>query len=81
VVYTLGRLAVFLVVAGLLHLIGFRSFALVLIALLVSMPLSFVLLRGPRTAMAQSVQARARRRRAERERLEAALRREEDPGG
>jgi hypothetical protein len=74
VAYTLGRIGVFAAVAGVLYLIGFRNYALVLLALLISMPLSYLVLRRQRTAFADSVSERLERRRAEKESLRAELR-------
>ncbi|MDQ6873789.1 MAG: DUF4229 domain-containing protein, partial [Actinomycetota bacterium] len=58
-VYTAGRLAAFVVVAGLLWLVGFRSWILVLAALLLSMPLSYFGLRRQRLALAGDLERRA----------------------
>lgn len=69
-VYSLGRLAIFLASAALLALVGFRSWVLVLAALLVSMPLSYFVLRGPRAAFAAALERRARERRELRSRLQ-----------
>jgi hypothetical protein len=70
VTYSIGRLVVFLVAAAVLALLGLRSWLLVLAALLVSMPLSYVVLRGPRTAFARQLERHARERRELRARLE-----------
>lgn len=78
-VYTLGRLACFVGVAAVLYLVGFRSWVLVLAALVLSMPLSFVLLRSQRTAFAATLERRAGRRRLERQQLRATLRGEDPP--
>jgi flagellar biosynthesis component FlhA len=86
VVYTAGRLALFLVVAAALYLVGFRApllllLALVismplllLLALVISMPLSYLVLRRQREAFAEQVARKVERRRAEKETLRAALR-------
>jgi hypothetical protein len=74
VVYTAGRFVLFLLVAAALYLVGFRTFALVLLALVISMPLSYVVLRRQREAFAEQVARRVERRRAEKEKLRAALR-------
>jgi len=79
--YTLGRVACFAAVAAVLYLVGFRSWVLAMAALLLSMPLSWVLLRSQRSAFAVAVSHRAERRRAERERLRAALRGDDPPAG
>jgi C4-dicarboxylate-specific signal transduction histidine kinase len=74
VTYTAGRVALFFAVAAVLYLVGFRTFALVLLALVISMPLSYVVLRRQREAFAEQVERRVERRRAEKEKLRAALR-------
>jgi len=79
VVYTLGRLVVFAGCAALLYLVGFRSWALVLVALLVSAVVSFFLLRGPRAAFAGWLTERAAARRQEQERLRELLRGRDEP--
>jgi ABC-type spermidine/putrescine transport system permease subunit II len=70
VTYSIGRLVVFLLVTAVLALLGLRSWLLVLAALLVSMPLSYVVLRGPRTAFARQLERRARERRELRAKLQ-----------
>jgi hypothetical protein len=74
VAYTAGRVALFFTVAALLYLVGFRTYALLLLALVISMPLSYVLLRRQRVAFGEQVERRVDRRRAEKEKLRAALR-------
>ncbi|HEY0485808.1 MAG TPA: DUF4229 domain-containing protein [Mycobacteriales bacterium] len=74
VTYTAGRLGLFLVVAVLLSLVGFRGFPLVLLALVISMPLSYLVLRRQREAFAVQVGHRLEHRRAEKEKLRAQLR-------
>jgi hypothetical protein len=74
VVYTAGRLALFLVVAAALYLVGFRAPLLLLLALVISMPLSYLVLRRQREAFAEQVARKVERRRAEKETLRAALR-------
>ena len=75
VVYSLGRAAVFLATAAVLALVGLRSWLLVLAALVVSLPISYFALRGPRAAFAAQVERRARERRE----LRAKLQGEEPP--
>ncbi|HEV7754273.1 MAG TPA: DUF4229 domain-containing protein [Mycobacteriales bacterium] len=72
--YSAGRVALFLAVAALLYLVGFRTFALLLLALAISMPLSYVLLRRQREAFGEQVARRVEHRRVEKEKLRAALR-------
>lgn len=72
--YTLGRIAIFAVVAAVLYAFGFRSVILVVLALVLSMPLSYVLLRGVRLQMSAQIEEKLARRRAEKERLRSTLR-------
>ena len=58
-VYTASRLAVFVVVAAVLALLGMRGILLLLVAVLVSGLLSFVLLSRQRDAMSQAVVRRS----------------------
>lgn len=67
--YTAARLALFAVVGGVLYVIGLRRFALVIVALIVTMPLSYVLLRTQRTALTAQLETRVQRRRDVRARL------------
>jgi len=67
--YSLGRVAVFLTVSAVLYALGFRSWVLILLALLVSMPLALVLLRRQRAAFAAAVADRVERRQELRRRL------------
>jgi hypothetical protein len=76
--YTVGRVLVFAASLGVLYLIGFRRWALVLVALLVSMPLAYVLLRRSRAKFATGLERVLSRRRAEKARLQAALKGEDD---
>ncbi len=69
VVYSLGRAAIFLAAAGVLAIVGFRSWLLVLAALVVSLPVSYFVLRGPREAFAEQLGRRARERRELRAKL------------
>jgi hypothetical protein len=78
VTYTAGRVALFVAVAAALYAVGFRTFALVLLALVISMPLSYVVLRRQREAFGEQVARRVERRRAEKEKLRAALRGDDD---
>jgi membrane protein implicated in regulation of membrane protease activity len=78
-VYTAGRLLVFVGCAALLYVVGLRGFPLVFVALLVSVPLSFVLLSGARAALAADVERRVAGRRARREDLRSRLRGDDGP--
>ena len=79
--FTLGRLALFLVCAflafGLLPR-DLNDFLKLLVALLVSLPLSYVLLRTWREQMAEQIVTGHARRAVERNRLRAALSGEDD---
>ena len=75
VAYTLYRFGVFVLVAAALYAVGFRAWLLVLAALVISAPISFLLLRRQREAFARRVE----RRQAEKARLRAALRGDDDP--
>jgi cytochrome c-type biogenesis protein CcmH/NrfF len=74
VVYTAARLGVFVLVAALLYAVGFRSWMLALGALLISAPLSYYVLRRQREAFAAQVEGRVSARQAEKARLRATLR-------
>lgn len=67
--YSLGRAGIFLAAAAVLALVGFRSWLLVLGALLLSLPISYFALRGPRAAFAEQLAQRSRERRELRARL------------
>ena len=80
-VYTAGRLLVFAGVAALLFVLGLRGFVLVLAALLVSLPVSYVLLARVRADFAAEVERRLTERRARREDLRTRLRGDDEPAG
>lgn len=67
--YTLARLGVLLAVGAVLWLLGFRSWALALSALLLSLPVSLALLRKQRRAFAHDLERRVRQRRELRAKL------------
>ncbi len=67
--YTLARIAVFFAIGAVLWLFGFRSWALAFVALLLSLPVSLLLLRKQRTAFAEDLERRARERRELRAKL------------
>ncbi|HZI98208.1 MAG TPA: DUF4229 domain-containing protein [Actinomycetales bacterium] len=58
-VYTVLRLALFVAVLAVIALIGARGWLLLLLAAVVSLALSYVLLRGPRERLAEQVAERA----------------------
>lgn len=57
-VYTVLRLGLFVVVLGVIALFGARGLLLLLLSAVVSLALSYVLLRGPRERLAQQVAER-----------------------
>lgn len=60
-VYTAGRIVAFLIGLGVLRLLGFRTYALFLGALLLSALLSLLLLRRQRAAVSEALAARPKR--------------------
>ncbi|HTY71741.1 MAG TPA: DUF4229 domain-containing protein [Actinomycetes bacterium] len=70
--YTLARLGLVAVVAGLLWLVGLRGPVLLVLAFVVSGLVSYVILRRQRGALAETVDARARRIRERMAEAEAA---------
>ena len=77
--YTLGRIGLFLVVLAALLPVPVSLLLKLMIAVLVSALLAFFLLRGWRDEMAASLARGAQRRRAEKERLRAALAGDDQP--
>ncbi|GAA4692488.1 DUF4229 domain-containing protein [Phytohabitans rumicis] len=71
--YTLGRIGLFVVVLAALWPLEIDIFIKLMIALLASAGFSYFLLRGWRDQMANQMSAAAERRKAEKERLRAAL--------
>jgi O-antigen ligase len=71
--YTGLRIALFLVLWGVLLLIGLSALFAALLALVLSVPLSFVLLARPRERLAADIQARTAAARARRAHLDAEL--------
>jgi hypothetical protein len=71
--YSLGRVGLFLAVMVALLPVTMNVFVKAMIALLASAGFSFFLLRGWRNQMAEQLSESTRRRRAEKERLRAAL--------
>ncbi|GLH94808.1 DUF4229 domain-containing protein [Phytohabitans aurantiacus] len=71
--YTLGRIGLFVVILAVLWPLDLDIFVKIMIALLASAGLSFVLLRAWRDQMAGQMATAAERRKAEKERLRAAL--------
>lgn len=77
--YTFWRLLIFAGCLGVLYLVGLRRWALVLVALLISMPVAYVLLRSQTNDFATNLRGVLARRRAERDKLRAALKGEDEP--
>lgn len=71
--FTLLRFGLFFALWGLLVLLGLHGFFAALVALVLSVPLSFVLLAKPRAAFARQLEARLAARTAERADLETRL--------
>jgi hypothetical protein len=76
--YTLLRIALFFVVFGLLWLLGVKGFLGAVIALALSLPLSYVLLAKPRQAFAAQIEQRIEARRARQADLDAKLSGDDD---
>lgn len=72
--YTLARLALIAVLAVALVLAGVPLLVSLLLALVVALPLSLVLFSGLRARVTAGLRVTAQRRRAERDRLRAQLR-------
>ncbi len=73
VVYTVGRLAIAAALVLLLWLAGLGSFPGLLFGLLLSMPVSYVLLRRSRERLSEALAARSLARRAAKEDLRTRL--------
>jgi hypothetical protein len=71
--YTLLRFALFFVLWAILLLAGMSGLFAAAVALLVSIPLSFVLLSVPRQRFAAQIEARMNAHREQRARLDAEL--------
>jgi hypothetical protein len=76
--YTLLRFGVFFVLFGLLWLFGLGGFVAALIALVLSIPLSYVLLVGPRQRLAANLEQRINARRSKEADLDQKLSGEDD---
>lgn len=74
--YSVLRFGLFFVLWGVLALLGLGSLVAALLALVLSVPLSFVLLARPRRRFAANLEARVAAQRARRAALDAEL----DPG-
>jgi hypothetical protein len=74
--YTVLRFALFFALWGIALLVGLRGFLAPLVALVLSVPLSLVVLARPRARFTREFELRMQARQAERQRLDAEL----DPG-
>jgi hypothetical protein len=79
VLYTLARLALLAVIAGLLLLAGTPLVIALLVALIVALPLSMLVFRGLRARLDAALAASRARRGQEREALRAGLRGDDAP--
>jgi hypothetical protein len=77
--YTLARLALLAVIAGLLLLAGTPLVIALLVALIVALPLSMLVFRGLRARLDTALAVSRARRAQEREALRAGLRGDETP--
>ena len=71
--YTILRFGLFFALWGILVLVGLHGLLAPLVALVLSVPLSLVLLARPRAAFTRQLEARLDARRAEREDLDLRL--------
>lgn len=71
--FTLLRFGLFFALWGILVLLGLHGFLAPVVALVLSVPLSFVLLARPRAAFTRQLEARLAARNAERARLNSEL--------
>ena len=71
--YTVLRFGMFLVLWGLLYLLGVGPLTAALIGLILSIPLAYVLLARPRARVAQNIEQRVQARQHYREHLDAQL--------
>jgi len=81
VLYTLARFGLLAVITLLLVLAGVPALVALVLALVVSLPLSVIVLPGLRARVNAGVAEMAQRRRAERDRLRAQLRGDQRDGG
>lgn len=71
--YTILRFGLFFALWGLLVLVGLHGLFAPALALVLSVPLSLVLLAGPRARFTQQLEARVEARRADRHELDSRL--------
>jgi hypothetical protein len=80
-VYTGARALVFFVLAGLGWLVGLRGFLLVVVALVLSIPVSYFFLARLRESFAAEVERKVNNRRERRSDLRSQLRGDDEPAG
>jgi uncharacterized membrane protein len=73
-VYTVWRVLVLFAAAAMLYALGLRGFLLALAALIVSLPVSYLLLRRQREAFGADIERRMEERRSRRAELRGKLR-------
>jgi hypothetical protein len=78
-VYTAGRLLVLFAAAAVLYALGLRGFVLAAVAVLVSLPVAYLLLRRQRLAFGEEIEHRMQAHRARREDLRGELRGDDEP--
>jgi hypothetical protein len=78
-VYTAGRILVFAGLAAVLYLLGLSGYLLVAAALLLSLPVAYLVLARQRAALAAEVERRVAGRRARHEDLRSKLRGDDEP--
>jgi O-antigen ligase len=79
-VYTVLRFGLFLALWGLLVVAGVHGLFAAVLAVILSVPLSFVLLARPRARFAATIEQRINAQRADREHLDDQLSGEDEPG-
>ncbi len=72
--YTLARIGIFVVAGAALYAVGFRHWALVFGALVISLPVSWFVLRKQRQAFGERIASHQAARREQKQKLRAALR-------
>lgn len=73
VFYSFGRVGIFIIIAALGYLAGLRDLPLVLVAIVISLPLSYLALRPQRNALSAVVQKRVEDRQRHREEIRSQL--------
>lgn len=71
--YTILRFGLFFALWGILELVGVHGFLAPILALVLSVPLSFVLLARPRAMFTRQLEARIQQRKDQRATLDARL--------